>query len=71
FLRMGKGSLGELTAQLYVALDERYIDQETFVRLRTLANETSRLLGGLIRYLRKMKADNGRTRFSQPATRHP
>lgn len=69
FLRMAKGSLGELTAQLYVALDEHYIDQETFVRLRTLADETSHLLGGLIRYLRK--ADNGRPLSSHPSTRHP
>jgi len=52
FLAMAKGSVGEVRAQLYVALDQAYIDQGTFGALDGLACETSRMLAGLMRYLR-------------------
>jgi four helix bundle protein len=53
FLSMAKGSSGEVRSQLYVAVDQGYIDKETFERLYTLASEASRMITGLMKYLRK------------------
>ena len=52
FLGFAKGSAGEVKAQLYVALDAGFITQEEFRALYDLADETSRLIGGLMRYLK-------------------
>jgi len=51
FLAVAKGSVGEVKAQLYVALDAEFVDQKRFDELYGLATETGRLLGGFIRYL--------------------
>jgi four helix bundle protein len=53
FLAIAKGSTGEVKSQLYVALDTCLIDQEQFKNLYGLAEETARLIGGFIRYLRQ------------------
>ena len=53
FLAMAKGSVGEVRAQLYVALDQAYITNDTFMGLNNQARETGRLLAGLIQYLRQ------------------
>ena len=53
FLSVAKGSTGEVRAQLYVALDQNYIDQTTFNRLQSQTQSISRKLGALIKYLRK------------------
>ena len=55
FLSMAKGSSGEVRSQLYVAVDQGYIDKDTFEQLFKLATETSRMIGGLMNYLRKSK----------------
>ena len=55
FLSVAKGSAGEVRSQLYVGLDQDYISKETFDRLFALASETSRMIGGLMNYLRKTK----------------
>src|SRR4026207_752742 len=52
FLAVAKGSVGEIESQLYVALDQRYIDESEFVSLKRCAASTKRLIGGLISYLR-------------------
>jgi len=62
FLYIAKGSAAEVQAQLYVALNRGYLKQVRFQQLYDLAGDTSRLLGGFIRYLK--------TRNSQPATRN-
>jgi len=62
FLFIAKGSAAEVQAQLYVALDAGYLKQEHFQQLYELAGDTSRLIGGFIRYLK--------TRDSQPVTRN-
>ncbi len=53
FLAIAKGSTAEVRCQLYVALDQAYIEQNIFVELSRLANETGSMIGGLIQYLRR------------------
>jgi four helix bundle protein len=53
FLSVAKGSVAEVRSQLYVALDAEYLDQESFRKLSKTALETSRLIGGLMKYLRQ------------------
>jgi four helix bundle protein len=52
FLAIAKGSVGELKAQLYVALDAGLISPEEFSGLMSLSDETSRLIAGFMRYLK-------------------
>ena len=52
FLATAKGSAGEVKALLYVAMDAGLTSMEQFQRIRTLADETSRLLAGFLRYLK-------------------
>jgi four helix bundle protein len=52
FLSVAKGSAGEVEAQLYVALDQRYISKEDFARMQQLVSSTRRLLAGLMSYLK-------------------
>ncbi len=63
FLSVAKGSAGEVRAQLYVALDQNYIDRPTFDRLQTDLRTISRKLNGLMKYLRQTPY-NG-TKFRQ------
>lgn len=51
FLYIAKGSAGEVRAQLYVALDQGYIDQNGFNSLKRDVSEISRMISGLITYL--------------------
>jgi four helix bundle protein len=53
FLSMAKGSTGEVRSQLYVALDAGFLDQAHFDNLFGSTEETSRLIAGLMRYLRQ------------------
>lgn len=53
FLSNAKGSLGEIKDQLYCALDENYVTREQFDKTYSLAESTSRLVGGFMTYLRK------------------
>jgi four helix bundle protein len=52
FLAMAKGSVGEVKALLYVALDAGLTSSEQFHRIIALADEASRLLAGFLRYLK-------------------
>jgi len=56
FLSVAKGSVGEVRAQLYVAMDQGYLDKLTFGELCLLTTDTGRLIGGLARYLRQKEA---------------
>lgn len=51
YLGRAKGSAGELRAQLYIALDRKYISQEQFQNARVLVEICSRQLQNLIQYL--------------------
>jgi len=53
FLSIAKASAGEVQAQLYVALDQGYVDEIEFQRISVLRTETSRMISGLIAHLRK------------------
>lgn len=53
FLATAKGSAGEVRSQLYVALDQGYLRQSVFDTLSASATEISRMLSGLMSYLRR------------------
>jgi four helix bundle protein len=52
FLAIAKGSCGEVRAQLYIALDQKYLPQELFDRLSKSTIEVGQLLSGFMRYLK-------------------
>ena len=52
FLATAKGSAAEVRCQLYVAADQGYIREDHFNELNALASEVSRMLSGLMTYLR-------------------
>jgi four helix bundle protein len=51
FLALAKGSCGEIRAQLYVALDQGYLDQATFDRLMNTCVQISKMLAGFLKYI--------------------
>jgi four helix bundle protein len=51
FATYAKGSAGEVRSQLYSAFDAEYLTEDEFERLRALAEEVSRMLAGLMKYL--------------------
>ena len=53
FLAIAKGSCGEVRAQLYVALDQNYIDEKKFVFITDKLIETNRMISGLMKYLQQ------------------
>lgn len=54
FLAIAKGSVNEVKAQLYVAIDQGYISQQDFDRLCALTGEIGGMIGGLMRYLQQV-----------------
>jgi four helix bundle protein len=69
FLSVAKGSCAEVRAQLYVALDEGYIETKEFEELRALTVEISRLISGMMTYLAN-SAVAGR-KFKAPTDSRP
>ena len=53
FLSIAKGSAGEVEAQLYVAFDQEYINQEQFDSLIELTSATKKLIAGFMYYLKR------------------
>ena len=53
FLSTAKGSAAEVKCQLYVALDQDYVDNSTFRELTSLATEIGNMIAGLMNYLRR------------------
>lgn len=52
FLNYSRRSTSEVKSQLYVALDENYIERQEFAELYELASKVSKMLFGFIRYLK-------------------
>ncbi len=52
FLSNATASSGEVASQLYVALDQEYVEPDVFQDLYALTRRTGRMIAGLMRYLR-------------------
>ena len=57
FVTISKASCAEVRSQLYVALDAGYLQQTEFQKTMLLAEEVSRILGGLKASLAKRKVE--------------
>ncbi len=55
FVVIAKGSCAEVRSQLYVALDVGYIRQAQFEEVHKLAEEVSRIIGGLRASIQKQR----------------
>ena len=62
FLTIAKGSCGEVRAQLYIASDQNYIDENEFETIQGMLVETSRMLSGLIKYLKQSELKGSKFR---------
>ena len=58
FLSIAKGSNGEVRSQLYVALDQEYIDRTAFDTLCGAAKALSRRIARFMRYLESYPSDS-------------
>jgi len=65
FLSVAKGSCGEVRAQLYLAIDRNYLTQETFQELSQKHSELSRMISGLMRYLRQSQFSGKKYKTAQ------
>jgi len=69
FIAIAKGSAAEVRAQLYVALDLKYIEPADFKTLSDQTVHIGRMLGSLYNYLSSLsKAESA---ASQPKTQNP
>jgi four helix bundle protein len=83
FLAIAKGSAAEIRSMLYIAESQGYISENQFLELKKHCIEISRMIGGLIKYLKntsykgtkfivKEPRDNyDATLNSQPETPNP
>ncbi len=55
FLKIAKGSSGEVRNQLYIALSIEYICQKEFDKLNSELEDIANQIGGFIVYLQKKK----------------
>lgn len=69
FLFIAKGSAAEVQSQLYVALDQGYVNQEKFNELYSKSDEVARLLSGFIQYLLKAARQTQKTQRTQETQR--
>ena len=65
FLFIAKGSLGELKSQLFLAARLKFIPPSVFASAHTLAEETGRIIAGLIAHLAQKQDEDPR----KPTTR--
>ena len=62
FLFVAMASAAEVQSHLYVAVDQKYLLPETFDSIYAQAEKTSRIISGLITYLRKKPRQTKSTR---------
>lgn len=55
FLFYSNGSVAELQSALYIAFDRKYISKELFDEIYNLCTDVSKMLSGLIKYLKTDK----------------
>ena len=56
FLVIAHGSAAEVQAALYIALDQGYLSEEQFAKMYDAADETSKIIKGLSKYLSKLES---------------
>ena len=66
FLAIAKGSAAEVRCQLYIALDQGYIDDQSFAELARVTVDTQCLIGGLMNYLRRSGYKGNKYATPQP-----
>jgi four helix bundle protein len=54
FLHISRGSLYELETQCYLALDQKYIDENNFIVIYNQIQTSKKLLNGFINYYKKI-----------------
>ncbi len=54
FLYIAKASAAEVRSQLYIAFDINYLTKDNFDDLMIKVNEVSKLIGGLLKYLKSI-----------------
>ena len=62
FLFISVSSAAELQSHMYVALDQHYIARETFDEIYQQAEKTSKIISGLITYLRRNEKTSRQTK---------
>jgi four helix bundle protein len=55
-------SAAEVQSHLYVAIDQKYLSQESFDEIYAEAEKTSKITSGLIKYLRTKTKQTRQTR---------
>ena len=60
FLKIARRSCSEVQSELYLALDRKYVSEADLRTALALSKEVSRLLNGLITYLRKASTSRPR-----------
>jgi four helix bundle protein len=66
FLFIAVSSAAELQSHMYVALDQNYVSQQLFKEIYDQADRTSRLISGLITYLRNNERNYKRNKQNKP-----
>ena len=65
FLSIAKGSAGELRAQIYLANELEYLDKETFNLLLEKTTSVSKMLSGLINYLKQSELSGSKYKVKE------
>jgi len=60
FLFIAMSSAAEVQSHLYIAADQGYIAKETFDSIYNQADKTSKMISGLIKYLRSRQTRSTR-----------
>lgn len=67
YLKIAKGSVGEVRNQLYIATELNYISKEEFTSTDTLLIELSKQIGSLIVYLMRLRKLSQLSKLSKPS----
>ena len=62
FLSIAKGFTGEVMTQLFIASDPGYLPMEEFEYLKGIAEETGRMIGGFMKYLKRSEIKGAKYR---------